>query len=85
MGASGLYYYYHVFAKALDAADVKQLVDADGKPHDWRHDLVVELARRQRPDGAWVNTDPRWMEGAPTLVTGYSLLALSYCKPAAEK
>ncbi len=85
MGTSGLYYYYHVFAKALDAAGVKDLVDADGKPHDWRHDLVVELARRQRPDGAWVNTDPRWMEGDPTLVTGYGLLALSYCKPAAEK
>jgi squalene-hopene/tetraprenyl-beta-curcumene cyclase len=85
MGTSGLYYYYHVFAKALDAAGVKQLVDADGKPHDWRGDLAAELLKRQRPDGSWVNTDPRWMEGEPTLVTAYSLLALSYCKPAGEK
>lgn len=84
MGTSGLYYYYHVFAKALDATGVKELVDADGQKHDWRHDLVAELAKRQRPDGSWINTDARWLEGEPSLVTGYCLLALSYCKPAAE-
>jgi squalene-hopene/tetraprenyl-beta-curcumene cyclase len=85
MGASGLYYYYHVFAKALDAAGVRELVDAEGQRHDWRHDLVAELSRRQRPDGSWVNEDSRWLEGEPSLVTGYGLLALSYCKPAGEK
>ena len=46
---------------------------------------MAELAKRQRPDGSWVNTDPRWLEGEPSLVTGYGLLALSYCKPAGEK
>jgi len=61
---------------------MKVLVDADGKRHDWRGDLVTELLKRQRPDGSWVNRDPRWLEGEPTLVTGYVLLALSYCKPA---
>ena len=85
MGTSGLYYYYHVFAKALDAAGVKELVDADGKSHDWRADLAAELLKRQRPDGSWINADPRWLEGEPALVTAYSLLALSYCKPAGEK
>ena len=82
MGDSGLYYYYHMFAKALDAAGMKELVDADGKKHDWRRDLVAELLKRQRPDGSWVNSDSRWLEGEPSLVTGYVLLALSYCKPA---
>ena len=84
MGTSGLYYYYHVFAKALDAAGVKELIDAEGKRHDWRHDLLAELAKRQQPDGSWLNEDSRWLEGQPSLVTGYSLLALSYCKPAGE-
>jgi squalene-hopene/tetraprenyl-beta-curcumene cyclase len=85
MGPSGLYYYYHLFAKALDAAGFKELVDGAGKKHDWRRDLVGELLRRQRPDGSWLNEDPRWLEGEPSLVTGYVLLALSYCRPAAEK
>jgi squalene-hopene/tetraprenyl-beta-curcumene cyclase len=84
MGTSGLFYYYHVFAKALDAAGLKELVDADGKSHDWRADLAAELLKRQRPDGSWINADPRWLEGEPTLVTAYSLLALSYCKPTNE-
>ena len=64
---------------------MKEIVDADGKKHDWRRDLVAELLKRQQPDGSWVNADPRWLEGEPSLVTGYALLALSYCKPAAEK
>ena len=44
-----------------------------------------ELLKRQRPDGSWVNRDSRWLEGEPSLVTGYVLLALSYCKPAMER
>ena len=86
LGPSGLYYYYHTFAKALDAVGMKEeLVDADGKRHNWRRDLVGALLKRQRPDGSWVNQDSRWLEGAPSLVTGYALLALSYCQPAAER
>jgi squalene-hopene/tetraprenyl-beta-curcumene cyclase len=84
MGGSGLYYYYHLFAKALDATGMKQVVDADGKKHDWRSDLASELLKRQRPDGSWLNADSRWLEGEPSLVTGYVLLALSYCKPEAD-
>jgi squalene-hopene/tetraprenyl-beta-curcumene cyclase len=85
MGPSGLYYYYQTFAKALGATGRDELVDAAGKRHDWRRDLTAELVKRQRPDGSWVNRDSRWMEGEPTLVTGYVLLALSYCKPATER
>jgi squalene-hopene/tetraprenyl-beta-curcumene cyclase len=54
--------------------------DANGKKHDWRADLIAELARRQRPDGSWVNENNRWLEGDANLVTAYSLLALSYCR-----
>lgn len=85
MGTSGLYYYYHTVAKALDAVGVKNLTDAKGKSHDWRGDLVAELVKRQRPDGSWINSDERWMESDPALVTGYALLTLSYCKPGEEK
>jgi squalene-hopene/tetraprenyl-beta-curcumene cyclase len=84
MGANGLYYYYHTFAKALDANGDKEIVDGDGVAHDWRAELAGQLVSTQSSDGSWVNSTPRWLEGDPNLVTAYSLLALSYCKPAKE-
>lgn len=81
MGDAGLYYYYHTFAKSLDAMGDDWLVDADGNKHDWRREIAEELAERQRTDGAWANENSRWLEGDANLVTGYALLALSYCKP----
>jgi squalene-hopene/tetraprenyl-beta-curcumene cyclase len=69
MGDAGLYYYYHTFAKALDA------IGEDTS------ELLAELARRQRDDGAWVNENSRWFEGDANLVTGYALMALAYCRP----
>ncbi len=81
MGSAGLYYYYNTFAKALDAMGEEKFVDDKGKAHDWRKDLVEELASRQRGDGSFVNENPRWLEGDASLSTGYALLALSYAKP----
>ena len=77
----GLYYYYHTFAKALDAYGKDEFIDAKDVKHDWRKELIAELLSRQKEDGSWVNPADRWMEGDPNLVTAYSLLALSYCKP----
>jgi squalene-hopene/tetraprenyl-beta-curcumene cyclase len=85
MGDAGLYYYYHTFAKALDAMGVDQVVDANGTKHDWRRELGQVLLSHQRPDGSWINDkNSRWLEGEPSLVTGYALLALSYCRPKAK-
>jgi squalene-hopene/tetraprenyl-beta-curcumene cyclase len=81
MGQAGLYYYYHVFAKALSAMGVDEFTDASGKAHDWRAELTAALAERQRDDGSWINENDRWMEGNPALVTGFALLALHYCRP----
>lgn len=79
MGTSGQYYYYHIFAKALAAMGVEKL-DATSGEHDWRVDLIEQLASSQRDDGAWVNADERWMESDPNLVTAYSLMALSHAR-----
>jgi Squalene-hopene cyclase C-terminal domain len=83
MGTSGLYYYYHTFAKALDATGDATVTDAGGTAHDWRSELFEQLQRTQQENGSWVNASTRWMEGNPNLVTGYALLALSYCTPPA--
>lgn len=79
MGPAGLYYYYNTFAKTLDAVGQNEFVDADGNKHNWRQELIAALATRQQPNGSWVNETSRWLEGDPNLVTGYALLALSYC------
>ena len=79
---AGLFYYYHTFAKALDAVGSDTVTDAKGESHDWRAELLSEIASRQQPNGSWVNEkNPRWLEGDSNLVTAYALLALSHCRP----
>jgi squalene-hopene/tetraprenyl-beta-curcumene cyclase len=80
MGAAGQYYYYHTFAKALNAIGNETIVGDDGTRHDWSGELVAKLAELQNADGSWLNSkNDRWLEADPNLVTGYALLALSYC------
>lgn len=80
MGSAGLYYYYHTFAAGLNAAGVKTLTDAEGVEHDWKADLVAELAERQNEDGSWSNDNRRWFENDKNLATAFALMALSYCQ-----
>jgi len=72
----GLYYYYHVFAKALSAWGHDIIPDTRGVKHNWRHELIEMLNRQQKANGSWANTASRWMEKSPVLVTCYSVLAL---------
>jgi len=80
MGQQGLFYYFHTFAKALDTIGEDELTDAEGNKHPWRAELTNRLAELQNEDGSWLNKNDRWMEADPNLVTGYALLALSYCR-----
>ncbi len=72
----GLYYYYHVFARALKAWGEPTIADSKGVKHAWREDLCRKLISLQNKDGSWVNTADRWYEGNPALVTAYAVLAL---------
>ena len=76
----GLYYYYHTMAKTPGRA---------GRGHVRRRRRAssttgAPTSRGPREatgaDGSW-STTPSWMEGDPNLVTGYALMALSYCRP----
>ncbi len=82
LGSAGLYYYYQLLAKALDAVGMDTITDADGKEHDWRTELIAELAKRQQADGSWVNENKKWLESDANLCTGFALLALSHTRPA---
>ncbi|MDP1797367.1 MAG: terpene cyclase/mutase family protein [Planctomycetaceae bacterium] len=85
MGQQGVYYYLQMFAKALSTMNIDQFEDAAGKKHDWRKELAEHLFSVQQPNGSWVNTNARWMEGDPNLSTAYSLMALKYCDPKPAK
>lgn len=82
IGDAGLFYYYHTFAKALQVMKEPTVVDAEGVAHDWRAELIAKFAKTQKADGSWTNTNERWLESDPNLVTAYTLLALSHCKEA---
>ena len=77
----GLFYYYHTFAKTMDALGMDEFEDAKGVKHDWRSDLTAALAKRQLADGSWKNENPGWMEGDPILDVAYAMMSLSYAKP----
>jgi len=76
IGLQGLYYYYHTMAKALDAYGAEVIVDAQGKGHKWRGELLARLVSLQKGDGYWVNENARWWENDKVLVTSYTVLAM---------
>jgi len=71
----GLFYYYLMVARALDAYDDPTLDTPRGQV-DWRLELIDTLADRQRDDGSWAG-NPKWREDDPTMVTAYSVIALN--------
>ena len=75
VGTDGLYYYYVMFAKALDADGRATVLTPDGS-RDWRIDLVNQLSSLQNEDGSFRSVDDRWMENDPVLITAYALNAL---------
>jgi squalene-hopene/tetraprenyl-beta-curcumene cyclase len=79
LGDTSLYYYYHTMAKTLSVYGQKIIRDTKGSAHDWSHDLAARLVAAQKPDGSWFNSNARFWEDQPALVTSYTLVALSYC------
>ena len=81
-GRHGLYYFYHVMAKCLNAGgenEIKPLFGS-GSIH-WREEMIRKLISLQKKEasgtsGFWVNSDPAYMENDPVLVTAYALLTL---------
>jgi squalene-hopene/tetraprenyl-beta-curcumene cyclase len=76
LGQQGYFYYLHAMSRALHAAQLKSIADANGVAHDWRAELIAALASRQREDGSWKNTAERWEESNEELATIYAVLAL---------
>ena len=76
MDLQGLYYYLHLMTKALNTARVDTLELKDGRRINWRREVALRLINLQRTDGSWANTNARWWEKDPNLVTAYAVLSL---------
>jgi squalene-hopene/tetraprenyl-beta-curcumene cyclase len=76
VGQKTVYYYYMVFAKALQAVGEPIIVDSKGVRHNWREDLGKKLLSLQKPEGYWVNTEPWEMQDNKVLVTAFTMSAL---------
>jgi squalene-hopene/tetraprenyl-beta-curcumene cyclase len=75
IGDKALYYYYMVFAKALQAVGEDVITDSRGQRHNWREDLAKKLIALQNKEGYWVNSNPAEMQGNKVLVTAFTLMA----------
>lgn len=79
IGQTTVYYYYMVFAKALDAYGEDVIVDKQGRRHVWRNDLARKLMALQKPEGYWVNTaDAQYLQDNKVLVTAFTMMAIEY-------
>jgi squalene-hopene/tetraprenyl-beta-curcumene cyclase len=76
MGQKTVYYYYMVFAKALQAIGEPTIVDARGRSHNWREELGRKLLSLQQPEGFWVNSVPDEMQDNKVLVTAFTRSAV---------
>ena len=75
MGNQGLYYFYDIMTRALDAAKVEKVGS-----HDWKRELGAKIVSLQREDGSWFNENNRFWESDPVLCTAFAMLALELCK-----
>lgn len=76
MGAQGYYYYLHLMAKALNAAQMEEFETKDGRKFDWRREVAMRLINLQKADGSWQNENGRWWEKDANLITAYSIMSL---------
>ncbi|MEO0477464.1 MAG: hypothetical protein AAF085_16090, partial [Planctomycetota bacterium] len=81
----GLFYYYITMARALNAYGNPMItVKRDGvnggeaktEKRQWANDLIDTVVKHQHEEGWWANTETRWLESQPVLVTAYSIIAL---------
>jgi squalene-hopene/tetraprenyl-beta-curcumene cyclase len=76
MGQKTVYYYYMVFAKALQALGEPTITDARGRTHNWREELGRKLLSLQHPEGFWVNEVKDEMQDNKVLVTAFTMSAV---------
>lgn len=87
--AQGIYFYYlHSLAQSLLAAKVVRISrkgeSGEDEIHHWPSEIIRELAKRQRPNGAWRNKEEFMNENDELVATSLALLALDAAKQAVK-
>jgi len=70
----GLYHYYLVMSRALDALGENPFETFDGKKHDWAREIAGQLVTQVKESKMWQNDNSAWFEGDPLLTTSYVLV-----------
>jgi len=85
LGQEGLYFYFHIMAKALSAYKAQTIpVSGKGEVY-WRKELLEKLINLQNSKGFWINQAGRWWENDPALCTAYAVLAMELATPPFSK
>lgn len=77
-GAQGVYFYYEILTRALNASRTGMIERVGGKKVDWRTEVIRKVVSLQKQEGQWVNSNNRWWESDPVLATSYSLICLEH-------
>lgn len=83
MGPEGLFFFFNVLTRSLDAYGADHIPRPDQAPVNWRREVAARLINTQAIDpatghGFWRNDTGRYWESDPVLVTAYSVLALQH-------
>lgn len=84
MNMVSYFYYLQTAAGALEAYGEPNVPDAKGRARNWMADMLTKIISLQKPDGSWVNDDPKYWEGNPVLVTARAVIAINHALRAAN-
>ncbi len=79
MGDQGLFFFYNIITKTLDAANVNVITTPNNQHINWKKQMAEKLISTQKVEngkGYWLNDTGRFWENDKVLDTAYSLTAL---------
>ncbi len=77
MDTTSYYYYLQTAAEALHTYGKAVVPDDKGRARVWSKDLIKRMLFLQKKDGSWVNSNKRYWEGNPIIVTARAVITLN--------
>ncbi len=81
MGNQGLFFFYNILSKSLNAANVNVITTSEKQHVAWRQQVAEKIVSIQKVEdgkGYWLNDTGRFWENDKVLDTAYALLTLYY-------